>query len=76
MGTEIESTFDECQQSRKDKRGNTTFASPLPQSSKPNQSVHLDLFGPLKNNAFELRSSFCVKQTPFQNMANWLQIKV
>ena len=39
---------EKCRSTRKEKRGSTTFASPLPQSSEPNQRVHIDLFGPMK----------------------------
>ena len=40
MDTEIDmhiKSCDKCQKTRKDKRGSTTFASPLPQCSEPNQ---------------------------------------
>ena len=51
MDTEIDmhiKSCDKCQRTRKKKRGSTTFASPLPQCSEPNQRIHIDLFAPLK----------------------------
>jgi hypothetical protein len=33
---------------KKDKRGSTKFESPMPQSSEPNQRVHMNFFKPLK----------------------------
>jgi hypothetical protein len=51
MDTEIDiniKSCDKCQRTRKDKRGSTTFASPLPQCSDTDQRIHMDLFGSLK----------------------------
>jgi hypothetical protein len=51
MDTEMDihmKSCDKCRRTRKDRRGSTTFASPLPQGFEPNQRIHRDLFGPLK----------------------------
>ena len=42
---------EKCQKTRKDSRGSSTFITPLPQCTEPNQRVHMDLFGPLKTTA-------------------------
>ena len=63
MDTEIDmhiKSCDKCQRTRKDKRGSTTFASPLPQCSEPNQRVHMDLFGPRKTMPSGKKFILCV----------------
>jgi hypothetical protein len=51
---------DKCQRTRKDKRPSTTFITPLPQCSEPNQRVHMDLFGPLKTTSSGKKFILCV----------------
>ena len=54
------STCDKCQKTRKDKRPFTTFITPLPQCSEPNQRVHMDMFGSLKTKSSGKRYILCV----------------
>jgi hypothetical protein len=55
MDTEIDihiKSCDKCPKTRKEKKGSTTFSSPLPQCSEPNQRIQMVLFGPLKTMPF------------------------
>ena len=54
------SSCDKCQRTRKDKRPSTTFITPLPQCSEPNQRVHMDLFGPLKTTSSGKKYILCI----------------
>jgi hypothetical protein len=47
-------------ESQKRKESSTTFASPLPQCSEPNQRIHMDLFGPLKTMPSGKKFILCV----------------
>jgi hypothetical protein len=63
MDTENEihiKSYDKCQRTRKDKRGSTKWASPLPQCSEPNMRAHIDLFGPLKTMPFGKKFIICM----------------
>ena len=53
-------TCDKCQKTRKDGRDTTTFLTPLPQCTQPNQRVHMDLFGPLKTTSSGKKYILCV----------------
>ena len=37
-----------CQKTKKEKSATTSFVSPLPQCTMPNQRIYMDLFGPLR----------------------------
>ena len=51
---------DKCQKTSKEKRGSTTFITPLPQCNEPNQRVHMDLFGPLKTTSSGKKYILCI----------------
>jgi hypothetical protein len=66
MDTEIDihiKSCDKSQRTRKDKRGSTTFASPIPQCSKPNQRIYMDLFGPLETMQSGKKFILCITYT-------------
>jgi hypothetical protein len=63
MDTEIDihiKSCEKCQRTRKDKRGSTTLASPLPQCSEPNQRIHMDLLGLFKKIPSGKKFIFCI----------------
>jgi hypothetical protein len=46
-------------ENKEGQRPTTSFASPLPQCSMPNQRVHMDLFGPLKTSESGKKYTMC-----------------
>ncbi len=60
MVVDIDKHIAACQkgQKRKDNQPQPTLLSSLPQSSAPNQRVHIDFFGPLKTSD-KVRKWYC-----------------